>query len=544
MQDSLRFLSTFLCIFFTCTCSVVPAHAQTAIPAKPNILLIVADDLGYSDLSCYGSEIATPNLDSLANGGLRFTQFYNTARCWPTRAALLTGYYPQQVRMDPQQRGRKLPDWTRTLPKYLKPAGYRSYHSGKWHVTAAPRQVQDAGFDHSYALEDQNRFFDPKNHTEDDKHLPPVKREDGYYATTAITDFALKYLKGHATEHSSEPFFLYLAYTSPHFPLHAPAADIERYKTKYLEGWEVIRQRRYEKMRSLNLVNSPLSKPEPEIKAPSGAPDTLMKLGPAETLYAVPWDSLTPQQKEFQATKMAIHAAMIDRMDQEVGRVLAQLKAMNAEENTLILFLSDNGASAEILVRGDGHDHTAPMGSAASYLCLGPGWATACNTPFRRHKIWVHEGGISTPLIAHWPAGIAARNELRTNTGHVVDIVPTILDVAGVRPDLQWNNATAPSFPGKSLLPAFTTDGSVTREAIYFRHENNSGLRMENWKIVRDSPDKPWELYELSRDRSESTNLAGADPDRVRDMAAVWKKVDEQFVKDAGDSAPASTQGK
>ena len=263
---------------------------SNAIAVKPNVVVIMADDMGFSDLGCQGSEIATPNLDSLANGGLRFSQFYNTARCWPTRSAMMTGYYPQQVRMDPPQRGRRLPEWARTLPQYLNPAGYRSYLSGKWHVSAAPRQVQDAGFDHSYALEDQHRYFDPKNHTEDDKRLPPVKRGDGYYATTAITDYALKYLKEHSAEHAGEPFFLYLAYTSPHFPLHAPAEDIERYKKKYLEGWEVVRQRRYEKITSLGLVNCPLSKPEPDIKAPSGAPDTLMKLGTSETLHAVAWD--------------------------------------------------------------------------------------------------------------------------------------------------------------------------------------------------------------------------------------------------------------
>lgn len=242
--------------------------------------------------------------------------------------------------------------------------------------------------------------------------------------------------------------------------------------------------------------------------------------------------------------KMAIHAAMIDRMDQEVGRVLAQLKAMNAMENTLIFFLSDNGASAEILVRGDGHDHTAPMGSAASHLCLGPGWATSSNAPFRRHKIWVHEGGISTPLLVHWPAGIPARGELRHNPGHVVDLVPTILEVAGVKPDLQWNDVTAPPFPGKSLVPAFTTDGSVPHESLYFNHQGNSALRMEHWKIVRDAPEKPWELYDLSKDRSESTNLAGQFPDRVRDMESLWQKHDAQFGKDAEAGAPVRAQEK
>ncbi len=514
--------------------SVLICCSSASAGGKPNIVIIVADDLGYSDLGCYGSEIATPNLDALAKDGLRFSQFYNTARCWSTRAAVMTGCYPQQVRMDPQQKGRRLPPWTRTLPQYLKTAGYHSYHSGKWHVNAAPKVVADGGFEHSYVLDDHNRNFNPRNHREDDAPLPPVAPGSGYYTSTAITDHALKYLKGHASEHGDQPFFLYLAYTVPHFPLQAPAEDIAKYKSKYLEGWETMRAARYARLKSLGLVNCELPKPEPDILAPSGDPNTKDLLGPVESFYAVPWETLSPEQKAYEAEKMAIHAAMIDRMDQEIGRVLAQLKAMNASENTLVVFLSDNGASAEILVRGDGHDAAAPKGSAGSFLCLGPGWSTACNTPFRRHKIWVHEGGISTPLIVHWPAGIKARGELRHDVGHVVDLVPTMLEVAGIQPENTWNGVEAPPLPGRSLVPAFAKDGTVTRDAVYFNHQGNSGLRKEGWKIVRDGPNKPWALYDLTRDRGEIHDLAGEQPDRVREMDALWKKLDASFAKDAG----------
>lgn len=501
--------------------------------SRPNIVIIVADDLGYSDLGCYGSEIETPNLDGLARDGLRFSQFYNTARCWPTRAAVMTGQYPQQVRMDPQQKGGRLPSWSRTLPHYLKPAGYRSYHSGKWHVNAAPRIVADGGFDHSYALEDHNRNFNPRNHREDDTALPPAAPGSGYYSSTAITDHALKYLQDHATHHAQSPFFLYLAYIVPHFPLQAPAADVEKYRKKYTEGWDKMRAARYERLVKAGLVHCELSPPEPDIYAPSGGPDTQDKLKEPETYHAVPWETLSGEARQFQAEKMAIHAAMIDRMDQEIGRVLAQIKGMKAMENTLIVFLSDNGASAEILVRGDGHDPTALKGSAESYLCLGPGWSTACNTPFRRHKIWVHEGGISTPFIAHWPAGISARGELRHNPGHVVDLVPTVLEAAGIKDTPPWKDASSPPLAGRSLVPAFARDGTVTRDFIYFNHQGNSGLRMGNWKIVRDAPDKPWSLYDLEKDRGEIRDLASDHPARVLEMESLWKKQDEQFRLDA-----------
>ena len=500
-------------------------------PSAPNIVLILADDMGYSDLGCYGSEIATPNLDGLAQRGLRFTQFYNTARCWPTRAALMTGYYPQQVRMDPPQ-GRA-PDWTRTLPQWLKPLGYRCYHSGKWHVPGVPRACADAGFDHSYRLEDHDRNFNPRNLLQDDEKLPPVAPGGNYYTATAFADHTIGCLKEHAAQHADRPFFAYLAFTTPHFPLHAPAEDIARYRDKYLAGWEAARAERHRRQKEIGLVRCELSRPEPEIRAPSGKPEVEKQIGPGEVVYALPWDSLTAEQTRLQATKMAIHAAMVDRIDQEVGRVLKQIAAMGASDHTLVLFLSDNGASAEVLVRGDGHDLQAAPGSAGSYLCLGPGWSTMCNTPFRRHKIWVHEGGISTPLIVHWPQGIAARGELRHDVGHVVDIVPTLLEAAGA--NRGERPAGAPPLPGHSLVPAFARDGAVQREYVFFHHQGNRALRMGDWKLVsaRDDGDA-WRLYDLARDRGEGRDQAAAQPERVRAMAARWQELEDEFRRQAG----------
>ena len=383
------------------TIAVALAYLATLLSAqnqRPNIVIVIADDMGYSDAGCYGGEIETPNLDRLASDGVRFTTFYNTGRCWPTRAALMTGYYPQQIRMDPPK-GR-LPEWTRTLPHYLAPLGYRSYHSGKWHVRGAPLPVKDGGFDRSYLVSDQDRFFSPRRTSLDDEALPPVDVDAGYYATTAITDHAVEFLQRHHKAHAGEPFFLYLAYTAPHFPLHALQKDIDKYRDRYLEGWDVMREDRFKRLREGGFINTTLSEREPATKPAWNLPEAELqdKIGPGEAGHAVEWTSLTGEQKRFQATKMAIHAAMIDRVDQETGRVLGQIRDMGVYDNTLIFFLSDNGASAEQIIRGDMHDKTAPAGSAMSYLCLGPGFSTAANTPFRRHKSWVHEGGISTPL--------------------------------------------------------------------------------------------------------------------------------------------------
>lgn len=509
-------------------------RAGSGLPAHPNMVLILADDLGFSDIGCYGGEIATPNLDKLAAGGLRMTQMYNTARCWPTRGCLMTGYYAQQVNRDP---ARQRPAWAALLPELLKAAGYRSYHSGKWHVDG---KVLAGGFDRSYWFEDWDRYFTPKAHFLDDRQLPPAKPGDGYYATTAMAGHAVEFLSEHAARYGDRPFFLYLAFTAPHFPLHALPEDIARYRDRYLEGWESVRQNRWNRLREMGIVDCGLSALDPKFTPRYFKPDWLTMLGPGEIQHALKWDELTPEQRRFQATKMAIHAAMVDRMDREIGRVLEQLRKMGAWDNTLILFLSDNGADATIMVRGEGHDRSADPGSAASFLCLGPGWASASNAPFRRHKIWVHEGGISTPCILHWPAVIRSGGSLRHTPAHAIDFVPTALELAGVAAPEAWKGHPRPLLPGKSLVPIFEKDVEIPRECLYWQHEGNCALRQGDWKLVAESEKGgAWELYDLKRDRIESVDLAAQYPDRVREMAATWKRLDEEFHNQGRSAAPA-----
>jgi arylsulfatase len=508
-------------------------------PPKPNLLVIVADDMGFSDAGCYGGEIATPNLDRLADGGVRFTQGYSTGRCWPSRSCLLTGYYAQQVRMDPPQG--PLPAWTRVAPHYLKPLGYRCYHSGKWHLMGAPKVVADGGFDHSYILNDHNRYFAPDNHELDDQRLPPVKEGSDFYVTTAIAGYMLDFLKEHAANRRGEPFYGYLCFTSPHFPLHALADDISRYRDRYREGWDAVRDRRWRRMREMGLVGCGLPPLEPDVIPGWNLPreKLLEMIGPGEADRAIAWSDLTDEQKQFQAAKMAIHAAMVDRMDREIGRVLDQVRAMGAFENTAIFFVSDNGASAEQIVRGDMHDRAAPPGSARTFLCLGPGWSSASNAPFRLHKSWVHEGGIASPLIVHWPAGLAARGQLRRDPCHFVDLLPTLLDLAGagdVSP--AWNGQAAPSLPGKSLVPAFARDGAVAHDFLFFHHVGNRALRVGDWKLVAKGDDGPWELYDLAADRCELKNLAEKFPDRAREMSARWQQLEDEFRRQAGPPPP------
>ncbi|HXG47410.1 MAG TPA: sulfatase-like hydrolase/transferase, partial [Methylomirabilota bacterium] len=468
---------------------------------------------------------------------LRFTQFYNAARCWPTRTALLTGYYPHQVRADPP--AGRLPAWAPLLPQRLKAAGYRCYHSGKWHVPGAPRALADGGFDRSYRLEDHDRNFHPRNVREDDQPLPPVATNSGYYTTTAVTDHAIRCLKEHAVRHRDRPFFAYLAFTVPHFPLHALPEDIARYRERYQEGWDAIRERRARRLRALGIVTNAPAPRDPDVVPHWNLPEAQLRerIGADEVARAVAWADLTPAQRSFQAAKMAVHAAMVDRMDREIGRVLDQLRDMGAFENTVILFASDNGASAEQIIRGDGHDPTAPAGAASTFLCLGPGWSSAANSPFRLHKSWVHEGGIATPLIVHWPAGLREKGALRHDPGHVIDLVPTLLELAGL--SAPATAAPVPALPGRSLVPAFARDGAVTREFLFFHHDHNRALRMGEWKVVTRRPaTNTWSLFNLALDRGETTDLAAREPVRVREMAARWAALEEEFRAQAGIPTP------
>ena len=504
---------------------------------KPNVVVILADDLGFSDLGCYGSEIDTPNLDALAAGGLQYTQFYNTGRCWPTRASLLTGYYPHQIHRDKLPNvgggsGGKRQSWARMLPDFLKPHGYRSYHSGKWHLDG---KTLAAGFDRSLYMKNEGNYFSSKRNLIDDV---PLKQKAGpdYYATTATVDHAIGCLKEHATSYADQPFFQYVAFIAPHFPLHAQQADIDKYIDRYTDGWGVMRKARYEKQLANGIVHTSLSAVEPDVGPPYKFPDAMKKLGPSEVNRPLPWNELNETQQRFQATKMAIHAAMIDRMDREIGRLVDQLKKMGQLENTLILFASDNGASAEIMVRGGGHDRSAAMGSEASFLCLGPGFASACNTPFRRHKTWVHEGGISTPLIAHWPNRISAKGELRHAVGHVIDVVPTIFEAAQIEKPDNWKGQPIPAAPGKSLLATFEKDVPVERDFLWWLHDGHKAIRSENFKLVAAKGD-PWALYDLSTDRAESNDLSTKMPDKAKALKELWQANLQQMIQLASETA-------
>ena len=519
---------------------------------RPNFLVIVADDLGFSDLGCYGGEIATPNLDALAAGGLRFTQFYNTSRCWPTRAALLTGYYPQQIRRDgmPGADDRRFggrgvrPEWAVLVSERLRHRGYRSYLSGKWHVDGSP---MDNGFDRSYRVGNRAGFFHILGQFRDGEPIPDIAADGGSYLTAVTADHAIESLQEHASKHADRPFFQYLAFHAPHFPLHAEPEDIARYSDRYLVGWDRLRKERHARQQELGIGVSQLSVLDEDIGPPYAFPDGIAQLGPGEVNRPIPWDRLTESQRRFQATKMAVHAAMIDRMDREIGRVLDQVREMGAFENTVVFFLSDNGASAEIMVRGDGHDPDASLGSAGTYLCLGPGFSSAANTPFRLHKTWVHEGGISTPLIVHWPEGFDARSEVRSTYGHVIDIASTLLDLAGIE---IATLADGPPLEGVSLAPVFEGDGDPLHEALWFYHQGNRALRRGNWKILHtvrtrdegwsavaeeeDARPGEWALYDLSNDRAEQRDLATRHPSVVRELEALWEGWRDRFLRDAG----------
>ena len=504
-----------------------PGPVGAVASRPPNVVVILADDLGFSDLGCYGGEIGTPHLDALAAGGLRFTQGYNTARCWPSRAALLTGYRAQAVRRDALPggpggaKGRR-PRWARLLPELLVPAGYVAYHSGKWHVDGDPRRQ---GFLRSLdvAAGAQSNYFTTAAVTADGAAVP--ERPDTY-VTTVIGDHAVACLREHAAERAERPFFHYVAFTAPHFPLQAPQEAVAGHRARYAAGWDAVRAARVERLAGLGIVTTPAAAPEPRVGPPyQPSAATLALLGPGEVDRPLPWAGLDAAQREFQATKMAIHAAMVAVLDQEVGRIVAQLRAMGALDDTLILFASDNGASAEILVRGEGHDPAAPPGSWKSFLCLGPGWSSCANAPFRRHKTWVHEGGIATPWIVHWPAGVAARGGLRTQPVHLEDVVPTFLEIAGVAAPTEHEGRPVPPLHGRSFR-AVLADASAPRprDTLWWCHEGHRAVRVGDWKLVA-ARGTPWELHDLATDRCETRDLAADRPDTVAALEAAWMQV-------------------
>jgi arylsulfatase A-like enzyme len=529
-----------------CALTLALPVASLALPEhdtrRPNILIILADDLGFSDVGSYGGEIQTPNLDLLASRGLRFTQAYNSARCWPSRASLLTGYYAQSIRRDalsaPQHDpAHRVPTgfagtpqpWARLLPEYIKPLGYRSYHAGKWHLHKPPLEL---GFDRSYLNDNEIDFFTVTNHELDGVKLPEAGKDGNFYSTVATADFAISFLKDHSEQHAGQPFLAYIGFNAPHFPIQALPQDIAIYEDPYKVGWDTIRRERLDRLHTMGIVNGNFATLDAAI-VPEGnlSQEELRKrIGLGEVARAVAWNSLTDMQKDFQASKMAVHAAMVHRMDIEIGRVLEQLKTMGALENTIVFFLSDNGASAELIIRGEGHELGAPVGSKKSYLGIGPGWSTAANTPFRYHKSWVHEGGIATPLIVSWPKGIKARGELRTDPVHLIDLLPTVLDIVGVEPPKTQGNLAVPPLPGISIVPDFAKDGALRRDSLWWNHDGNRAIRMGNWKLVADHA-SPWELYDMNSDRSEASNMAANFPKKVQELDKAWNKKAEEIKK-------------
>jgi len=481
-------------------------RARAAAADRPNIILIMADDMGFSDIGCYGGEIATPNIDRLAAGGLRFTQFYNTARCCPTRASLLTGLYPHQAGVGHMVGNKGIPPYQGylneqcvTIAEALGPAGYHTLMSGKWHVGEdRPHWPCDRGFDRYYGLISGGSNYwrlDPGRTFARDND-PAAPEGDDFFMTDAFSDNAVAMLD--EVGRDSKPFFLYVPYTSPHWPLHAHPADIAKYKGKYLKGWDALRAERHARMIRMGIVDKTWPLTPRDGRAPA-------------------WESV--KDREMRDLKMAVYAAQIDRMDAGIGRILKKVKELGKEENTLVLFLADNGGCAEEVNRGK---KGVPPGPADSFLSYGLPWANASNTPFRLYKHWVHEGGISTPLVAYWPAVIRKGGAITHEAGHLIDIMATCCDVAGAEyPDTHKGKPITPC-EGKSLLPVFRTGRRQGHEAIYWEHEGNRAVRMGKWKLVSRHPGK-WELYDMEADRTELTDLAGKHPDVAGKMAAVYE---------------------
>ena len=517
--------------FLDSTISSSPAP----IDDRPNIVLIMADDLGYSDIGCFGGEIATPNLDALAEGGLRFTEFYNTARCCPTRAALMTGRYMHQsgVGHMVNDSGRdayrgELSRDSVTIAEVLGKNGYATGMSGKWHVThnlGKPREMvepeertnwpTDRGFESFYGtIHGAGSFFDPVTLARGEDYIE-LDREDFYY-TDRINEEAADYVKSLHASGDDRPFFLYVAHTAPHWPLHARPEDIEANQGEYDSGWDAMRASRLERMRKMKLIdpNWPLTERDSRVKA---------------------WDEVG--NKAWQARRMEVYAAQVESMDRGIGLIVDALRATGELDNTIIIFLADNGGCAEEITSGwrslsipekthdgrpvaNGNDPEVMPGAEDNYQSYGVPWANASNTPFRLYKHHVHEGGIASPFIIHWPDGFEARGELRRSPGHVIDIMATCIDVADARyPEMHGPHAIEP-MEGTSLAPAFT-DTAFQRGPIYWEHEGNRAVREGRWKLVaRHKGD--WELYDLVADRTESNDLSELQPDRVERMTSMY----------------------
>jgi arylsulfatase len=518
---------------------------------KPNIIVILSDDMGYSDIGCYGGEIETPNLDRLAADGLRYTRFYNTGRCCPTRASLLTGLYAHQAGIgemtsDGGQRGYR-GDLSRnavTIAEALKPAGYRAYMAGKWHVTTQLSPDGDKknwplqrGFDRFYGtIIGAGSFFDPWTLTRGNDAITPDNdaeyKPEQYYYTDAISDYASRYIREHAAGHADQPFFMYISYTAAHWPMHALERDIAKYKGRYNAGYEAIREARYKRMKELGVIGDWELSPGPER-----------------------WNGVAEATRAWELRCMEVYAAMVDSMDQGIGRIVESLKATGQLDNTLILYLQDNGGCAETYGRKppkrplpndiipmekdelqtkmipdrtrDGRPvrtgADAMPGPADTYIAYGRNWANVSNTPFREYKSSNHEGGIATPLIAHWPKGIAARNALRHEPGHLIDVMATCVELSGAEYPEHYADHDIVPVEGRSLVGGFAADRGRER-SLLFEHFGKAAIRKGRWKLVRAGETRPWELYAIEDDRSELNDLSQNHPEKVRELVELWEK--------------------
>ena len=517
-----------LTLILSITVPVAALAENTSTSKRPNIVIILADDMGYSDISCYGGEIDTPNLDTLATAGIRFSQFYNAGRCCPTRASLLTGLYPHEAglgHMVYQDRGPGyhpfLNKQSVTIAEALGNAGYRTMMAGKWHVGHREGQwPTDRGFEHFFGIHihvdsyfkvlpgcpvyfnDQLAIAQTKN--------PPnqLHPDQPWYTTDVFTDWALKFLDEASGD--DRPFFLYTAFNSPHWPLEAPDENIEHYEGKYDQGWDALRAEKLTRMKQLGLITA-----ETEL-SPSNCPA---------------WSSLSAEERDELAFRREIYAAQIERMDQNIGRIVAKLRELNQLNNTLLLFLSDNGCCAEGGMfgyewnknRSDNFDQWRTQSGRSS--SMGEAWSNASNAPFRLHKRWVHEGGIATPLIVHWPAVITRGGDLCHQVGHVIDIMPTCLDVAKASyPDTYANHKIKPT-PGQSLLPFFHKPSVCVDRTLFWEHETHAAIRQGDWKLVtlNGRDDQVWELYDMKTVRTETNNIAPQHSQRVRQLQTVWQ---------------------
>jgi arylsulfatase A-like enzyme len=515
----------------------------STISKRPNIVLILADDLGYSDLGCYGGEIDTPNLDQLAGSGARLTQFYNTARCSPSRASLLTGLHPHQTGIgvltgDDSPVGYKgnLNRNCATMAEIFSANGYSTGMTGKWHLAADVRNPNDAwptrrGFDYFYGtLTGCGSFYNPGTLVRGETNIEHEAQDPGYYYTDAITDEAISFL-GRATAEEN-PFFLYVAYTAPHWPLHAPQSDIDKYEGRFEAGWDQLRRERFDRQYELGIVEpgSQLSPRDREESAWEDVPD-----------------------KDWQASRMQTYAAQVDKMDQGIGRIVAELKARNQFENTVFIFLSDNGASPEeiphferstFVQRTDifrshtrdgepvrlGNEPDIVPGPENTYSSYGRAWANLSNTPFRLYKKWTHEGGIAAPFIIHWPAGAVRQGTLLRQPLQLTSVLPTLLEAADVEWPAEMNGNPVPAPEGSSFLNLLRQDPGSSPSpqtvdaqtgTLYWEHAGNGAIRRGDWKLVRTYPG-PWELYNLGKDPTELNDVVNENRELAESLLADW----------------------